>query len=65
MIDAYSILVDYGEETGTEDWGYPSDKLCCLCQGKDRNQSEPRFGYTVCIKHQHIPPTVISRMEEA
>jgi hypothetical protein len=61
MLDAYNILLEYGEKEGSPEMGYPSDKPCCLCQGHYQNQTEPRFNYTVCIKHQHVPPTILSR----
>ena len=36
--------------------GYPSEEPCTVCQGHKDNKSEPRFGYTVCSDHDHVPP---------
>lgn len=41
-------------------FGYPSDIPCCVCGKYKNNQSEPRFGYTVCEDHQDIPPVEIN-----
>jgi hypothetical protein len=41
-------------------WGYPSQLPCAVCgQHTPHNQAEPRFYYTVCPAHQHVPPTQI------
>jgi len=46
---------------GSENFGYPSAEPCVICLKHNKNQSEPRFGYTVCIEHQNISPVDISR----
>jgi hypothetical protein len=61
MLDAYTILQEFGEKPGRENWGHDTDKPCCLCGKYNKNQSEPRFYYTVCIEHQHIPPMTLSQ----
>ena len=40
-------------------WGYPSKEPCRVCGKYKNNQSEPRFGYTVCEEHQNVPPAEI------
>jgi hypothetical protein len=40
-------------------FGYPSDEPCRVCGKHNNNQSEPRFGYTVCVEHQNVPPVKI------
>ncbi len=47
--------------SGKPDWGYPSDKPCAVCGGSSDNQSEPRFGYVVCRKHQNVPPNQLEQ----
>lgn len=47
---------------GSGNFGYPDPKTpCCICGAFNKNQSEPRFGYTVCIMHQHITPVETNR----
>lgn len=43
-----------------DSFGYPSNEPCVVCGKRDNNQSEPRFGYTVCEKHQGIKPSEIN-----
>ena len=40
-------------------FGYPSKEPCRVCGAHKNNQSEPRFGYTVCEDHQSVPPADI------
>ena len=40
-------------------FGYLSTEPCRVCGLHKNNQSEPRFGYTVCEDHQDVPPTQI------
>jgi hypothetical protein len=63
MIDAKAFKEHFqlAEENGSSNWGYMSTKDCAICGKYNENQSEPRFGYTVCIKHQHARPTDIKR----
>jgi hypothetical protein len=42
-----------------KEFGYPSTEPCVVCGGYENNQSEPRFGYTVCVKHQNVRPVDI------
>lgn len=44
-----------------KDIGYKSNDSCVVCGGFDRNQLEPRFLYTVCSKHYHVPPASIHK----
>ncbi len=41
-------------------FGYPSKKPCIVCGKFKNNQTEPRFGYTVCEDHQDVKPVDIS-----
>lgn len=50
------------EELGSINFGYSSNEKCAVCGEFNNNQSEPRFGYTVCINHQHIPPQEINEL---
>lgn len=43
----------------SDNFGYPSKEPCRVCGGFRNNQSEPRFGYTVCEDHQSVPPNKI------
>lgn len=42
-------------------FGYPGDDPCRVCAGHDENQSEPRFGYTVCRLHRNVPPASLDK----
>lgn len=55
-------MSDNFKQEGSETFGYPSKLPCAVCLKHKSNQSEPRFGYTVCIDHQHISPVEISRI---
>lgn len=46
-------------------FGPPSKAKCCVCDGHKNNQSEPRFGYTVCEDHQHVPPAYLGQAQRA
>lgn len=35
---------------------YTSNKPCVVCGSTDRIGDEPRFGYSVCEEHSHMPP---------
>jgi hypothetical protein len=47
-----------------DNWGYPSDKPCCICGAVGDNKSEPRFGYVVCREHCVVPPAQIEKYKE-
>lgn len=47
---------------GVTNFGYPSSEPCVVCHGYDDNQSEPRFHYTVCRRHQEVPPAFIAHL---
>lgn len=44
--------------------GYPSNEPCAVCGEYYNNQSEPRFGYTVCEDHKGVPPVDIGRLND-
>lgn len=46
-------------------FGYPSKEPCEVCGIHNNNQSEPRFGFTVCEDHQGIPPIDINKYQKA
>lgn len=48
----------------SQTFGYPSQKPCRVCGGFDNNQSEPRFGYTVCEAHQSVLPAFLDQATE-
>lgn len=45
------------------DFGYPSTEPCRVCGKVKNNQTEPRYGYTVCEDHQSVPPVDIPPKE--
>lgn len=45
----------------SNDFGRPSQKPCIICGKHKNNQSEERFGYTVCEDHQDVPPIEINK----
>ena len=46
-----------------DNFGYQSRLECSVCGSDKNNQMEPRFGYTVCEDHQHIPPVEVSNLK--
>lgn len=44
--------------------GYPSKEVCAVCGQYKDNQSEPRFGYTVCEDHKGVPPVDIGTLND-
>lgn len=57
------VMAEYGEKPGRENWGYGTDRPCCVCGSVKGVQEEPRFGYSVCINHQHVQALVCGRLE--
>ncbi|WCK57091.1 hypothetical protein PP175_28290 (plasmid) [Aneurinibacillus sp. Ricciae_BoGa-3] len=45
-----------------ESFGYLTDEPCEVCGKVGDNRQEPRFLYTVCEKHQDVPPTEVARI---
>ena len=44
-------------------FGYKSDEKCVVCESID-TRLEPRFGYSVCIKHFEIPPVELQKQNK-
>jgi hypothetical protein len=44
----------------TKHIGYASSEPCDVCGKYNHNESEPRFGYTVCKDHYDITPVKVS-----
>tara|TARA_R110000822_G_scaffold91883_1_gene211609 strand:+ start:567 stop:737 length:171 start_codon:yes stop_codon:yes gene_type:complete len=51
------------KEEQFELFGYESDEKCVVCESID-TRSEPRFGYSVCIKHFEIPPVKLQNQNK-
>ena len=51
------------KEEQFELFGYKSDEKCVVCESID-TRSEPRFGYSVCIKHFEIPPFFLQKQNK-
>jgi len=51
------------KEEQFESFGYKSDKKCVVCESVD-TRLEPRFGYSVCIKHFEIPPVKLQNQNK-
>lgn len=47
----------------SSEFGYPSKDACRVCGKHNNNQSEPRFGYTVCVDHQHVSPIEVPQIK--
>jgi len=41
--------------------GYPSKEPCAVCGQHNDNKYEPRYYYTVCKDHEHVPPVDIPK----
>jgi hypothetical protein len=46
-----------------ETFGYPTTEGCEVC-GEKPAKVEPRFGYSVCVNHCHLPPIEISNLKK-
>jgi len=46
-----------------ESFGYKSNDKCLVCESID-TRLEPRFGYSVCIKHFEIPPVKLQNQNK-
>lgn len=55
------MLSEYGNRIYSLDFGYPTELPCEICGKNNYNQSEPRFGYVVCLTHQYIAPIYIKK----
>lgn len=54
--DKARATLDKGDWRDSQGY-YPSNKSCVVCGSTDKIGAEPRFGYSICEKHSHLPPT--------
>lgn len=47
-----------------EQFGYPTNQPCDVCEKSGNNQLEPRFGYVVCEEHYQLSPVEVSKKRD-
>lgn len=56
--EAYKLLRIMEEKLEFHTFGDDTIEGCCIC-GEHPCKLEPRFGYSICKDHYHLPPSKV------